>query len=166
MGKNGWTGFTKRIPIKAHKTDIFQSLATQEGIEKWFLRLAEFTRENGEIRNQDEFVQSGDSYSWFWFGWSDDVNQKGRILETNGKDFIKFTFHDPMEVSVRILEEDGEKVVELTQENIPPDEDSKTNFFVGCGEGWTFYLANLKSVLEGGIDLRNKNENIQKVINS
>jgi len=37
---------------------------------------------------------------------------------------------------------------------------------VGCGEGWTFYLANLNSYLQGGIDLRNKNEKIQGVISS
>ena len=57
-------------------------------------------------------------------------------------------------------------IVELTQDNIPPDDNPATNLHIGCGEGWTFYLANLKSYLEGGIDLRNKNEKIQGVINS
>jgi hypothetical protein len=33
-------------------------------------------------------------------------------------------------------------------------------------EGWVFYLANLKSFPEGGIDLRNKNEKLKSVINS
>ena len=37
---------------------------------------------------------------------------------------------------------------------------------VGCKTGWTFYLANLKSLLEGGIDLRNKDELLKDVINS
>jgi hypothetical protein len=39
-------------------------------------------------------------------------------------------------------------------------------FFIECGLGWTFYLANLKSILEGGLDLRNKNPEIQKMINA
>lgn len=30
----------------------------------------------------------------------------------------------------------------------------------------TFYLANLKSILEGGVDLRNKNEALKKMLNS
>ena len=47
---------------------------------------------------------------------------------------------------------------------IGPDE--KLRLYIGCGEGWTFYLANLKSMLEGGIDLRNKNDKIKGVINS
>ena len=56
--------------------------------------------------------------------------------------------------------------MELTQEKIPLDEESKVNYHLGCMEGWTFYLANLKSILEGGIDLRNKNVNLTKVINA
>lgn len=94
----------------------------------------------------------------------------GEIVEVNGTDLIKFTFGGAsaanMTVSVTIKNEEGEKIVELTQENIPEDEDGKTKYHLGCMEGWTFYLANLKSILEGGIDLRNKNEKLQKVINS
>ena len=37
---------------------------------------------------------------------------------------------------------------------------------MGCLEGWTFYLTNLKSVIEGGLDLRNKNLDIKGVINA
>jgi hypothetical protein len=47
-------------------------------------------------------------------------------------------------------------IVELTQENIPIENDPAKNLFVHCQTGWTFYMANLKSVIEGGIDLRNK----------
>ena len=39
-------------------------------------------------------------------------------------------------------------------------------FYIECGKGWTFYLANLKAVLQGGVDLRNKNVLIQKVVNA
>ena len=69
-------------------------------------------------------------------------------------------------VSVKIVTMEGETIVEITQENIPEDDNPETNLLVGCGEGWTFYLANLKSYLEGGIDLRNKNEKIKGVISS
>jgi len=57
-------------------------------------------------------------------------------------------------------------VVELWQENIPGDEDSKVNLHMGCTKGWTFYLTNLKSILEGGIDLRNKNISLKNVVNA
>ena len=71
-----------------------------------------------------------------------------------------------MHVSVAFRTEEGETIVELTQYNIAVDDRSKSNFHVGCMQGWTFYLANLKSLMEAGIDLRNKNEKLQRMMNS
>jgi hypothetical protein len=71
-----------------------------------------------------------------------------------------------MKVEVEFELEGGDYRVNLHQYNIPDDDESKALYFVGCGEGWTFYLANLKSILEGGIDLRNKNVSINNVVNS
>ena len=62
--------------------------------------------------------------------------------------------------------DEGETIVELTQFNIELDDRSKSIFHVGCMQGWTFYLANLKSIMEGGIDLRNKNEKLKRMMNS
>lgn len=36
---------------------------------------------------------------------------------------------------------------------------------IGYKTGWTFYLANLKSILEGGIDLRNRNPDAGEMLN-
>ncbi len=163
---NDWTTFTKRITINAKPETIYRAFATQSGIESWFLRISEFTSINGDLRHRESLAKKGDKYLWAWHGYSDETNQEGEVLETNGQDFFQFTFHDPMVVTVKILTENNISFVELTQINIPLDEDSRKNYFVGCGEGWTFYLANLKSVLEGGLDLRNKNEKIQNVVNS
>jgi hypothetical protein len=63
-------------------------------------------------------------------------------------------------------EENGYHIVELVQENIPEDDNGKHNWHLGCKTGWTFYLANLKSLAEGGIDLRNKDENLKNMINA
>ena len=88
------------------------------------------------------------------------------MLEVNGKDLLRFTFAGSCVVTVTVKIESGETIVELQQENIPLDEDARVHYHLGCLTGWTFYLANLKSVLEGGIDLRNKNKEIQKVVNA
>ena len=68
--------------------------------------------------------------------------------------------------SVTIKKEEGETIVELVQDNIPDDEHGKQYWHIGCKTGWTFYFANMKSRYEGGIDLRNRNEKLQQVINS
>jgi uncharacterized protein YndB with AHSA1/START domain len=163
---NDWSRFVKRISINADIDRIYNSWSSQAELEKWFLRKAEFTKPNGEKLGREEFIQKGCSYLWLWHGYSDDTDERGTILEANGKNLIKFVFGKAGIVTVRIKTEENENIVELIQEDIPTDEKSKFNYHVGCGEGWTFYLANLKSFLEGGIDLRNKNINVKKVISS
>jgi len=166
MDTSTWTRFVKRIPVKADAKEIYNAISTSSGFEKWFLRKAIFTYNNGIKRHDLENLKTGDSYEWYWHGHPDTTNEKNKIIEINGKDLIKFGFADDNIVTIQIKHEAGENIVELTQENIKPDSDPKNNLYVQCGEGWTFYLANLKSILEGGIDLRNKNLEIKRVINS
>ena len=154
-----WTTFTKRIPVNADAKQLHSAWATSAGLESWFLKRAAFIDANNNIR-----ASEGDSYEWSWHGYPGGAMEKGKILEAT-PDLFQFTFIGCV-VSFSVKHEAGENVVEITQENIPIDENAKSNLFVACGEGWTFYLANLKSITEGGIDLRNKNEEIKKVVSS
>jgi hypothetical protein len=63
-------------------------------------------------------------------------------------------------------EERGHMIVELVQTEIPTDDRGKHYWHLGCKTGWTFYLANLKSLFEGGVDLRNRDEGLKNVVNS
>jgi len=161
-----WRIFTKRINIKSPVQAVYQAWTTRSALEKWFLRLAEFQKPSGELLNNETAIQEDDTYKWLWHGYGDDTAEHGEILAANGTDFLKFRFGKAGNVTVELTVEEGETIVSLTQDEIPDDEKGKVNFHIGCGEGWTFYLANLKSFLEGGIDLRNKNAHIRRVINS
>jgi len=161
-----WSSFSLRIPIKADVATIYRAWTTQEGLESWFLRLAEFTKQDGQVRHIHDFVQKNDWYHWLWHGYADDVFERKEVIEANGKDRLKFGFTSDCTVTVAIDREQDETICTLVQEHIPLDQNPKTNLALGCSVGWTFYLANLKSVLEGGIDLRNKNEMLKNVINS
>ena len=163
MEKLDWSKFKKRISIKADSTAIFNSWITQNSIEKWFLSKAEFKSENNIRKDRFTDIEKGDSYVWMWHG-SDNISE-GKIIKNNGKDFLQFTFLGCI-VSVKIKSENEETVIELIQSNIPLDEVSRMNYYVGCSRGWTFYLTNLKSILEGGVDLRNRNKNLIDVINT
>jgi hypothetical protein len=118
------------------------------------------------LRRKTEFIKNDDTYRWLWFGYGDETEERGTILEANGTDLVKFTFAGTCTVTIAIKQEQGISIVELWQENIPVDDKSKASWHLGCSTGWTFYLANLKSVLEGGLDLRNKNEELKRVVNS
>lgn len=166
MSAYDWSKFKKRVSIRANAQQIYDRWATQDGIESWFLRLSEFTGPDKIVRNRKDKVQAGDTYKWLWFGYSDEVVEYGEIMEANGKDRLRFTFSGGCIVTVQVITEQGETLCELTQESIPLNEEGKVSLHLGCMQGWTFYLANLKSILEGGIDLRNKNEKLPDVINA
>jgi hypothetical protein len=164
MNNFDWTTFTLKIPVSARMQDLYDAWTRASEIEKWFLRKAVFTGNNEQPMDRYDPITKGGSYAWEWFGY--DVVEKGRITAANGKDHMQFTFAGECPVDVRLKQEGEEVLVELTQSNIPTDDKSKNNIRLGCHQGWSFFLTNLKSVYEGGIDLRNKDARFKGVVNS
>jgi len=161
-----WSGFTVRINVNAPAEKLYHAWATRSGMEYWFLRVSEYKKPGGSIRGDEEFVEKGDSYKWLWHGWPDETVEQGEVLDCNGKDLFKFSFGKAGNCSVKIYKEENETIVELVQDQIPTDEQGMHYWHLGCKTGWTFYLANMKSLYEGGLDLRNKNVRLQQVLNS
>ena len=158
-----WTTFNKRISINSTSEKLYEAWITQSDLEKWFLSQAQFFKKDKSKRDWNSTIQKGDTYKWRWHG--SDFVAEGEVLDINNKDHLKFTFLGCI-IDVEIKNEEGENIIQITQSEIPLDEESRMNLFVGCSRGWTFYAANLKSILEGGIDLRNKNDKLTNVINT
>ena len=156
MADNKWSSFKIAGDFNTDVRSLYEAWATTAGLERWFLRKANFYTVPRRTREPNEFILTEDTYEWYWYGWGDDAMEKGQILEANGTDTIKFTFSGGSIVTVYIHSRNGVSIVDLTQENIPWEPDLSKNLYVQCQLGWTFYLANLKSVTEGGVDLRNK----------
>ena len=146
-----WTTFTKRIVIRSDTRRVYEAWTTKNQLEKWILRSANYRDPGGKLRGGDEPFKQGDQFEWKWNNW--DFTDTGEILRANGSDGITFTFGSGgiVHVDLKSLGEDTE--VTLRQEDIPSDEESKLQIFVGCATGWTFWLANLKAWLEYGITL-------------
>ncbi|HEY6504224.1 MAG TPA: SRPBCC domain-containing protein [Chitinophagaceae bacterium] len=159
-----WSSFSLRVNISKSPKDIYDCWASQQGLENWFLREAVFKDASGKQRPKDTPVQKGDTYEWRWHGYPDEVTEKGTVLEANGKDKFSFTFSLKCPVSIHIYPEAGETIVELTESGLPTDDKTRSGHFVGDSRGWIFYLTNLKSILEGGLDLRNKKIELRNVI--
>ena len=156
MEDTRWKKFKLCGDYQMNMRSLYLAWATPAGLEKWFLRKADFFTVPMRLRNPDELIMKEDTYAWYWHGFHNDVLQKGSILEANGQDFLKFSFSGGSIVSVSFATRNGLTIIELLQENIPQEDDPEKNLLVQCQIGWTFYLANLKSVMEGGKDLRNK----------
>lgn len=151
-----WTRFKLCGDYHVDMRSLYMAWSTPAGLEKWFLRKADFFTVPQRLRDDHEQIAKEDTYNWYRHGYHNDVVQHGRILEANGQDFIKFSFTGDSIVTVNFSTRNGLTIIELEQTDIPQESDPEKNLLVQCQIGWTFYLANLKSVMEGGRDLRNK----------
>jgi len=156
-----WSQFTVEIPLNTASDLIEKAWTTQKGIESWFLRDAIYKTKEGRLKSPAEKVQPGDTYAWRWHGWPDSMEEYGEILESGKEEFFRFVFGKAGIVSLGLTVREGDKILVLKQTQIPTDEAGRFNFHVGCKTGWTFYLANLKSILLDGPDLRNKNQALE-----
>jgi uncharacterized protein YndB with AHSA1/START domain len=157
--------FVKRMTVRVDLPHLYQAWATQAGLETWFLRKAEFSTPSGIVKPREATAQAGDHYWWLWHGWDDDTFERKKVIQANGKDFFQFTFSGESVVSVQLIKEKNVNLVELTQV-IPDSIDADLALRINCDAGWTFYLTNLKSVLEGGLDLRHKDTRLKSIINA
>ncbi len=164
MENFNWTSYTKRIAIKSTLSNIYDAWTKGSELERWFLKKVDFYKPDNSLYEQDKNVVENIQYTWYWYLYNEPM--KGKITNVNGKDYIQFTFEGDCLVDVNLEEVDGYVVVTLRHHNIPLDDNSKQYVRLGCSNGWTFYLTNLKSIFEGGIDLRNKNEKFPPMINN
>lgn len=161
-----WSKFTVKINIKASTKAVYEAWVIPALLEEWFLRQALFRTPYDTVRERTSQIQAGDAYEWLWHGYTDESVEKRKVIEADGHTKIQFEFSGNTLVTVDIGTVLDETIVMLTQENIPDTEEGRVNYHIGCMNGWTFYLTNLKSYLEGGIDLRNRNTAFTGVINS
>ncbi|MGJ8660965.1 MAG: SRPBCC family protein [Bacteroidota bacterium] len=164
MENFNWTSFTKKIAIHSTISKLYTAWTVPEEIEKWFLSKAHFEKPNGSIVKRDEKIKPMDNYEWSWYLF--DTTETGKVIEANGVDNLKFTFAGDCIVEIKLSQISENVIVELTQNNIPTDSESKRGIRLGCESGWSFFLVNLKSVYEGGLDLRNKNEELKGMLNN
>jgi uncharacterized protein YndB with AHSA1/START domain len=161
-----WSNFKLRVNVKVSLEKAYQAWTTPAALESWFLRKAIFHDTLGKPLEKNDPVRPGDSYAWYWHGYPDSVVEKGKVIKANGKNLMSFTFSMGCPVTISIYEESDETIVELVESDLPTDTETMLKHYVGDSRGWIFYLTNLKSFLEGGIDLRNRKLELTNVITS
>ncbi len=157
-----WTQFTRNIDIEAPIQTIYNAWSIGNEVERWFLSDATFLDQNNLKTSKDQAIEKGYKYQWQWYLY--DKIETGEITDSNGENYLQFTFAGNCLVTIQLKEFDKGTIVTLSQKDIPTDDDSKQNIRLGCDNGWSFYLVNLKSVYEGGLDLRNKNQDLKAML--
>ena len=187
---NKWSEFKLRVNIRVPLDKVYPAWATPAGLESWFLRKAAITCVGGTtgtagtagtagttgttggagaagaaaLRPAGSFIQKGDRYEFYWHGYPENLSEKGIVTAANGTNHFAFTFTKDCPVSVSLCRECDETIVELVESGMAVDEATVLRQYVGDSKGWIFYLTNLKSVLEGGLDLRNCKTELGNVI--
>lgn len=159
-----WTSFTKRIAVKSDLKTIYDAWTKASELEKWFLKEVTFFNADESAFDPNLNVRNNTRYQWYWYLYKDPM--VGFMEEANGENFIRFTFEGDCLVDISLEEKEEYVVISLKHYNIPTDDQSRQFVRLGCSNGWTFYLANLKSVYEGGVDLRNTDESLGPMINN
>lgn len=132
---------TFRIPISADAASLYGYLTDADKLEKWF---------------PDEAVFEPQLLGKYHFRWNDrDGVWSGIVTEFIRGNTLGFTWKAPdeeVETNVRIrlsAQPGGATLLDLTHSGFTSEEAMNKAI-----TDWVFYLRNLKSVVEGGPDLR------------
>jgi uncharacterized protein YndB with AHSA1/START domain len=139
--KFDWSQFTQRVAVAAPVEKVFQMWTDPAQLRSWFLADAKIN------------LKKGGDFEWKWIAG---VKEKGKVLSVKKPSKISFTFAGSV-CDVTFKKDKRGSLVILHQHNIPETEKGKYNVHLNCSCGWTFYLTNLKTFLEYGIDLRETN---------
>jgi len=172
---DNWSEFKLRINTSASIEKAYAALGTSAGLESWFLKKADISSggaggaggrpgTGGALRQPGDKIQKGDEYVFRWHGYPDSMTHKGKILAADGKSQVSFTFSQDLPVSVSVYKECEETIVELVELFDPADQEASKKHYLGNMKGWIFFLINLKSVLEGGLDMRNRKIELTNVL--
>jgi uncharacterized protein YndB with AHSA1/START domain len=149
MSKNNkydWSQFTQSVAVAAPVDKVFNMWADPQQLRKWFLADAKMDlKKNG-------------SFEWEWLGG---IKEYGKILDIHKPRKLSFTFAGSV-CDVLIKKDKRGTLVTLHQHKIPVTDKYKAGIHLSCSCGWTFFLTNLKTFLEYGIDLRETDARFRK----
>ena len=153
-----------KILVKTTMNDVYRAWTSSGELERWFAKKATFFSPDRQVLPPGELAVSGSRYQMSYH-LQDEV-ENGKFWEANGNDHLRFSFAGDCVVDVKLQEKYNWIMVDLHMTEIPTDDISKQEIRLGYYKKWSFYLVNLKSVLEGGLDLRNKDENFKPMLNN
>ncbi|MBE2217919.1 MAG: SRPBCC domain-containing protein [Ignavibacteria bacterium] len=143
--------FRHSILLSLSSEDVYGFIASSQGICSWFIGEAEFTQPAGRFRLPNENASAGDIFRWKWLGKN--LQIEGEVLYSVEGEVFEFTFGKSFIVSVTLKEQNGRTLFTLHQSY--RDGVQKDDFaHINCCVCWVFFMTNLKSVAEHGIDLR------------
>jgi len=135
-----WTQFTLKIFIRASQAKVYKAWTNSTELANWFSEKAEIDPKKG---------------GKLYFEWLAGDKLTTEVTSVTKNRRVLFPFGSRGEkVEVKMLKSGKGTVCQLRQYDMITSPAMKWEMHMGCKTGWAFFLANLKSYLEHGIDLR------------
>ncbi len=135
--------------VRAPPRKVFRAITDPKRITRWFADRAELSaRKGGRYR----------------FEWTDGPTHAGTLLEFVRGETVTFAWTWPgleaagtTRLKLAVAPKGRGTIVRLTHSRLPAGRKWDA-LFVGSVWGWTYFMMNLKSVLETGHDLRSRHD--------
>lgn len=130
--------FEHAVTVDAPRDRVFRAITAADELKRWWI-----TDGISEPRRGGRF-----RYEWRMADPANDHVQEGAYEEVVDGERVAFPWSGDSHVTLTLSERDGATQVSLVHSGIGADQ------FERYEQGWQGFLANLKSVLEGGPDNR------------
>jgi len=150
-----------RVYVNAPMDRVYKSWATVAGLERWLTARARMLSPEGRDLGREGPAEEGGRYSWTR---ADGTREDGTFVEVDNSMLLRFTFGKDVVVKVQLTLTSKGVLVDVHQHAQRSDAENLA-LALAHSSRWTFYLANLKSVLEGGADLRDARPDVEGLVN-
>jgi uncharacterized protein YndB with AHSA1/START domain len=147
-----WTRFQLYVAIDATPDHIFRSWSTSQGMEGFFVEMMAIRDQDGRLLDPDEPVSRGCHYVW---RWDSGALVSGEFLDVLPGRELSFTFGES-KVRIRLQTQQTGTILELCQFDMKDTEQNRMHLYTNCRSAWVYFLTVLKTLLEHGIDGRDK----------
>ena len=147
-----WAQFDLHVAIDAEPERILEVWSTVDGMESFFVEMMRITRPNGVERATDERAEPGDKFVW---RWQNGRRVLGKYCEPQADNEVRFTFGES-KICISVKPYRGGSLLRLKQYDIPETEEARMHIHANCRGGWVYFLTVLKTLLEKGVDGRDK----------
>jgi uncharacterized protein YndB with AHSA1/START domain len=147
-----WTRFHLYVAIDASPEEIFCSWSTSQGMESFFVEMMAIRNPAGRLLDPDEAVSSGCHYVW---RWDSGALVRGEFLDVQPGCELSFSFGES-KVRIRVQAQKAGTLLELCQYDMEDTEQNRMHLHTNCRSAWVYFLTVLKTLLEHGIDGRDR----------
>ena len=146
-----WSSFDTYLYIDATPQEVQAAWRCATGLCSFFISEMTLRDRSGAVLPGDHFA-TGDQYHWQWIH---PFELTGEFLDVSDT-AMTFSFGGNYRVSISVTAAATGSLLHLHQDGLSNDDNGRVHGSLNCRSCWIYYLVNLKSVLETGNDLRDR----------